>query len=337
MESLRQHVRKLAAKLNMQPKVFVLLCAVLVLGIAGGAYAAFRPQAQQANVVTTGQRGSNTQGAPSEKSDSEDNSAFTEEYPPKNPADTPNDSPTIEIKMDGTSSKNFTNFMIRTDNGQPTKTVTMQIVSHGVDMGACTVTKKTDFDNEGLPPRTKEFTAAASQALVLEDGHHAFTVSCKKEGVTASMNLLIADGQPERCKGFSFSESAVTANSLQELQSGIVGTWRGCVTQPWVPTYEVVIVFKADGTYDSYSTEKLDSQDMIGLYYGTDSNSHEKKYQLTGFGNGVGNGLLTIFFENSNTTVNNDLPNVKLMGNKLSFSFRHLGQYGPLTFQLVRQ
>jgi len=33
----------------------------------------------------------------------------------------------------------------------------------------------------------------------------------------------------------------------------MVGTWRGTVTTPWVEPYEVEIIFKKDGNYESRS------------------------------------------------------------------------------------
>jgi len=336
MEKIKQPIRKAANHLNMPPKVFAFVCFALIILAVAGLYAVLKPHAQNSNIAAE----AGVKNAPalnSGKTDNEENSAVTEEYHSQDPNSEPKDGPTLEIKVNGTSNKNFTSLMIRTDNGQSSKTVPVQIISSGIELEGCKVTQKTDFDNDSLPVRTQELKAVATQTLTLEDGLHSFSVNCKKEGVTSSMDILIADGQPERCKGFGFSESAVTAHSLQDLQSGIVGTWKGCVAQPWLPTYEVTMVFKADGTYDSYSNEKLDGQDMIGLYYGTDNNNPAKKYQLTGLSNDIGSGRLTIYFENSNTTVTNDLQNVKLMGNKLSFSFNHLGQYGPLSFQLNRQ
>src|SRR5688500_4178125 len=82
---------------------------------------------------------------------------------------------------------------------------------------------------------------------------------------------------PSACDGFTFSPAgAVSVDSLAELEDGIVGTWAGCATTPWVPRYWVTITFRADGTYSGFAEEGRGP----AFYYGTDEDMYEKLYEL---------------------------------------------------------
>lgn len=176
------------------------------------------------------------------------------------------------------------------------------------------------------------------QTIALKDGWHAFVVSCPSAigKLTERVRVLATDFQPEACKGFTFTRDAITADSYEQLRDGVVGSWQGCVTTPWTPMYAVSLEFRADGTYSAMTSEVLDDVRMIALYWGMDADSPLKTYAINDFqGSKLGVGQIDLVFGVGSTT-RDQLTNVRLMGDKLEFELFHLGQYGPLTFQLDR-
>ena len=141
---------------------------------------------------------------------------------------------------------------------------------------------------------------------------------------------------PEACLDFGFATADITIQSLAELQGGMLGTWAGCVTTPWVPPYWVTITFRDDGTYSGVAQPDQLGDWQPAFYYGTDEDSPEKRYELIGLQDSLkGVGQIDIFFSEGNTN-RGYLPSIKLMGDQLEFEFFHRGQYGPLTYRLYR-
>ena len=140
---------------------------------------------------------------------------------------------------------------------------------------------------------------------------------------------------PSRCDTFVWSPSpTVSVSSLAELEDGMVGTWEGCVSTPWVPVYWVTITFRADGTYSGYAEENLYGEPAF--YYGTDEDSPEKLYELNDLQDDLeGIGQIDIVFWAGNTN-RGELRNIRLTGDELEFEFFHRGEYGPLRYQLTR-
>lgn len=135
------------------------------------------------------------------------------------------------------------------------------------------------------------------------------------------------------CTDFEFASGDTTVSTLAELEAGIVGSWAGCVTTPWVSPYWVTITFRADGTYSGVA---LAGSDQPAFYYGTDDDSPEKGYELNDLqDDGEGIGHIDIVFWALNTN-RGDLRDIRLMDDQLQFEFFHRGQYGPLTYQLYR-
>jgi hypothetical protein len=157
------------------------------------------------------------------------------------------------------------------------------------------------------------------------------------EGWVASADL---DGtpwigpSPDACEDFPFPTAEITIGTLAELQEGMLGTWSGCVTTPWVAPYWVSITFREDGTYSGTALVQSDAQPAF--YYGTDADSPAKVYALNDLQDSLkGLGQIDIVF--SVDSVNRgDLRNIMLMGDQLEFEFFHRGQYGPLTYRLHR-
>jgi hypothetical protein len=141
---------------------------------------------------------------------------------------------------------------------------------------------------------------------------------------------------PEACLAFAFPAADVTIRSLAELQDGLLGTWAGCVTTPWVPPYWITITFRDDGTYSGVAQLNQLGDWQPAFYYGTDEDSPEKRYELNDLQDSLkGIGQIDIFFWEGNTS-RGDLRNIKLMGDQLEFEFFHGGQYGPLTYRVYR-
>ncbi len=76
---------------------------------------------------------------------------------------------------------------------------------------------------------------------------------------------------------------------------------------------------------------------MVAMYYGTDEESPSKVYAVNDLQASLkGVGQIDVYF-GAKDVVRDELRNIRLMGDKLEFEVFHLGQYGPMTFQLTRQ
>lgn len=135
------------------------------------------------------------------------------------------------------------------------------------------------------------------------------------------------------CEGYEFPVGAVTIRTYAELRDGIVGTWVGCVTTPWVPPYWVTITFRSDGTYSGVAAPGAGEP---AFYYGTDQDSPEKTYQIDDLQSDLeGVGHIDIYFWPGDTN-RGGLRNIRLMGNQLQFEFFHRDAFGPLLYQLYK-
>jgi hypothetical protein len=218
--------------------------------------------------------------------------------------------------------------------------VELRLVTRDLDASRCTVTHRIEPDKQEVAGSTVALSPVPMQAVSLIDGRHSFSASCPSvQGVLkADVRSSAIDRQPERCKDFVFPAADISVSTIDELSSGIVGTWQGCVATPWVPAYFVTMTFRADGSYSAGSTEVLDGQQMVAMYYGTDPDNVSKRYAVNDLQASMqGTGQIDVYFGDGSGSVNRgDLRNIKLMGDVLEFEFFHRGVYGPLTFQLVR-
>lgn len=223
--------------------------------------------------------------------------------------------------------------------GETSVAVEVRLVTIDLDRPRCTLTHDITPDKPWIAPSTRELQPVARQTLEFIDGRHTFEASCPSGNgrLTTRVFGRAADGLPEACRDDVFEHTPITADILAELASRMVGTWFGCVTTPWVPRYAVEMTFRSDGTYRAVSTEVLDDQRMIAMYYGSDADSPEKRYEVLDLQDSLnGVGQIDIWFGPDNVN-RGDLRNVKLMSDALEFEFFHRGEYGPLLFQLVRQ
>jgi hypothetical protein len=216
--------------------------------------------------------------------------------------------------------------------------VHVALVTAGLDLAKCRLTHNVVPDAPGGKATSVVLDAKALQTVSLIDGTHAFIAACPSTAgtLTSRNDVVAADGRPEKCLGYAFATSEITASSLGGLADGIVGTWQGCVTTPWVPVYWVTMTFRADGTYSASASEILDEERTVAMYYGIDDDSPLKTYSLDDLqANGKGRGTIDIDFGQGSVN-RDDLRNVALMGDELQFEFWHRATYGPLTFQLKR-
>lgn len=215
--------------------------------------------------------------------------------------------------------------------------VTLHLATQDLDRSKCRVTQTYEPDHPDSSGQSISLPAVVEQEVRLADGSHTFVARCPSVIGTldASVRVIAMDGRPEACEGFQFVRDDVTASSYEELTEGILGTWRGCVSTPWTPMYEVTFTFNADGTYSATTNEELDGVRMTALYYGLDEDSPLKRYAITDFqASQLGIGEIDIDF---GTGTNRDsLRNIRLMGDDLEFEMFHQNRYGPLTFQLSR-
>jgi hypothetical protein len=135
-----------------------------------------------------------------------------------------------------------------------------------------------------------------------------------------------------------YSECGCGTPELMRVRNGVVGTWTGTATTPWVAPYSVTFTFDS---YTHYSARSLQGN-QVALYYGIDDDSPFKRYDIADLrANGDGTGTIDIVFSNSGPggNINQDiLDGIKLSadGTRLQFNFMHNGTYGPLQYDLQR-
>lgn len=217
--------------------------------------------------------------------------------------------------------------------------VSLELVTQDLDASRCTLTHRVVPDKPEIKASTVRLSPAPTQTVALIDGEHTFSASCPSTAgvLTARVQKNVWDRQPERCKDFAFQDSPISVSTLAELDTGMIGSWEGCVTTPWLPAYYVSVTFRDNGTYSATSDEVLDGQRMVALYYGSDDESASKVYAVNDLQASLkGVGQIDVYF-GANDVVRDELRNVRLMGDKLEFEVFHFTQYGPITFQLTRQ
>jgi hypothetical protein len=227
-------------------------------------------------------------------------------------------------------------FYIRTGD---TVDEVLELQTYDVDLSDCSLTQSYEPDDPAGTARTVPLQPLPEQSISMKDGRHTFVATCLSGAgeLTATVLAVVRDGKPEACRDFEFVRGEISVSSWEALSAGVVGTWKGCVTTPWTPMYEVTVTLREDGTYSATSTEVLDGTDMIAMYYGTDDDFATKLYTINDFQDSqLGVGQIDVVF-GAEPGVRDDLRNVRLMGDQLEFELFHMAQYGPVTFQLYRQ
>ena len=131
-----------------------------------------------------------------------------------------------------------------------------------------------------------------------------------------------------------YSECGCGTDALMRVKNGVIGTWDGTATTPWLPPYQVTFSFDS---YSHYSGRSLDAG-AVALYYGIDDDSPLKRYAINDIqANGDATGTIDIVFDASSVNRDN-LQSIQLSSdlNQLKFFFMHSGEYGPLQYDLHR-
>jgi hypothetical protein len=124
--------------------------------------------------------------------------------------------------------------------------------------------------------------------------------------------------------------------------SGIVGSWHGVVTTPWVDPYEVTAEFGADGHYSAKCIANSDDC-CVAFYYGTDKDTPIKTYTIedaTLSGNVTGTIAIAFdygtFFDTPGWQGELSHVEIDADGNRARFDFETSDGYGPVHFELER-
>jgi hypothetical protein len=164
-----------------------------------------------------------------------------------------------------------------------------------------------------------------------EPGRYTLYLDISYEGKTVS--ALIVFVVAEKIVYVDSSRSA----QLKVFQEKLPGHYVGTVTTPWLPPYEIAMVFRADGSYSAYATDTADTTGLPALYYGMDADAPGKTWSLedvTAAGNAVGK--INLVFD-TGTEVEDDIKSMRFdpAFTELQFSVYHLGA-GPLKVSLRR-
>jgi hypothetical protein len=261
-----------------------------------------------------------------------------EEYHDEEPIDVEDPdymlAPEIDLTFNGMGMD--AGFYIR--SGEAVEAV-LQFPTRDLDESACSLTQSYEPDDPSGMPWTVSLEPVPVQTVSMADGWHTFVAECPSSvgDLTARVRAIAMDRKPEACRDFEFVRDEISVSSYKELAAGVVGTWKGCVTTPWTPMYEVTVTFRDDGTYSASTTEVLDGSELVAMYYGTDDDFPAKLYAINDLQDSrLGVGQIDVVF-GPEPGVRDELRNMRLMGDKLEFELFHLDRYGPLTFQLERQ
>ena len=253
------------------------------------------------------------------------------------PTSRPTPKPSMRLRLNGDAGDIAGGLVVRIVKNDAVD-VKLSVETVGARIGTCRIDHGITPDAPNAEPSTEPLPPLLQQTVALIDGLHRFAATCPTAAgdLKAEITVRAADGKPEQCAGFDFPESEVSVATLAELQAGMIGSWEGCVTTPWVPTYHVTVTLRSDGTYSAMTTEAPDGISEPAFYYGSDEDSPEKRYWINDLQDDLeGTGEIDVYFGPGNV-VRDELRNIRLMGDQLRFEFFHFRVYGPLTFELSR-
>lgn len=162
-----------------------------------------------------------------------------------------------------------------------------------------------------------------------EPGKYTLYLDISYEGKTVSALIIFVVTEK-----IVFVDSSRIAQ-LKTFKEKVPGHYVGTVTTPWIPPYEIAMIFRADGSYTAYTT---DTSGSPALYNGMDADDSGKVWSLedvTADGNAVGK--ITIVFDGG-TTVADEIESMRFDPDfkELRFSLVHLNQFGPMEVALRR-
>jgi len=255
--------------------------------------------------------------------------------PTPEPTPTPRPEPSVELRVNGIQSPPEEPIV------EMVGETVLTLITHDLQRSECSLESRFVPDKPGHAESTKAYAPLANQTITLKDGAYTFVAICPSiDGrLKAAYGVLAVDGLPERCLGFDFERGAISATTVSELASGMVGSWSGCADTPWTPVYWVDFTFRADGGYSAVAGEVLDGSEMRATYYGLEADHPGKQWFVLEMIDGEGFGRLDIVDEPQLTVLDMDLRSIRLMGDTLTFELFHVTHewdYGPLVFRLIR-
>jgi hypothetical protein len=149
-----------------------------------------------------------------------------------------------------------------------------------------------------------------------EPGRYTLYLDISYGGKTVSALIVFVVAQK-----IVYVDSSRSAQ-LKDYQERLPGCYVGTVTTPWIPPYEIAMIFRADGSYSAYTT---DTSNTPALYYGMDADAPHKTWVLedvTAAGNAVGK--INIVFD-VGTEVEDEIESMRFDQDftKLRFSVYH--------------
>lgn len=134
-----------------------------------------------------------------------------------------------------------------------------------------------------------------------------------------------------------YSECGCGTEALMRVKNGIIGTWTGTVTTPWLPPYHVTFTFDS---YSHYAAKAApDGNGNPALYYGDDGDSPDRRYGITDIqANGDAKGTIDVCFDVSGCNNLSSMEAIKLSADlsRLSFYIMYRYESGPLQYDLTR-
>ncbi len=128
-----------------------------------------------------------------------------------------------------------------------------------------------------------------------------------------------------------------TESDLETYQKKIIGVWEGDAIPPsnWSEPYKIEIEFKENGIYSARNTS---SAGLPAFYYGTDSDSDQKVFNIYDlYANGQAIASITILFQTGSTNIGKlDFIELSNDYDQLTFDFWK-GDYGPIKYTLKRK
>ncbi len=132
-------------------------------------------------------------------------------------------------------------------------------------------------------------------------------------------------------------EQLVNPPTLIALRAGMVGTWRGKQTTPWIPVQQVEFTFRSDGTYSAHNL----GTNGPALYYGIDMDTPAKKYVVNDLrANGDGKGTIRVVFSANDPGNVGTLDGVRVCASGARLDFDFIASWGsassPIEYRLAR-
>lgn len=183
------------------------------------------------------------------------------------------------------------------------------------------------------------FRVDSVQWQVLDDANHQVAI-IPTTSDTVIRWVPLHEGDYRIIATVFYNKSSATANAQvhvqntpASIQKQMTGKWQGTVTTPWTAAYQVQMEFFGNG---QYSAHNINSGGPVALYYGVDTDSPRKTYEVISLDAKGANGNIVVLYDVGSTTLD-QLKSIKLTNNNNSLTFElwHT-DHGPVSFNLTR-